>query len=76
MRLAEGKKHGTNGLLNTDWGDYGNVNLPGTSLHGMAYGADCAWAGTHREDTEFDSAWSLQIMNDSSQPVGSLVLHR
>ncbi len=40
------KRCGTEGLLNTNWGDYGHRNSLGVSLHSFAHGAACAWAAT------------------------------
>ncbi len=31
------------GMLNTDWGDYGNINMLGNSWHGMLLGAAASW---------------------------------
>jgi hypothetical protein len=43
-RMARfGKDAGAIGLLNTDWGDCGHVNLLSNSYHGMAFGADLSW---------------------------------
>ena len=43
-RLAAfGVRHGAEGFLITDWGDYGHINDPRLSVPGMAYGAQCAW---------------------------------
>lgn len=43
-RMAEyGRKYGAAGFLNTDWGDYGNVNDPRFSLPGLAAGGCAAW---------------------------------
>ena len=43
-RMAEyGRKYGAAGFLNTDWGDYGNVNDPRFSLPGLAAGACASW---------------------------------
>lgn len=43
-RMAEyGRKYGAAGFLNTDWGDYGNVNDPRFSLPGMVAGACASW---------------------------------
>jgi hypothetical protein len=38
-----GKEAGARGVLNTDWGDCGQVNLLSNSYHGLAFGADLAW---------------------------------
>jgi len=43
-RMARfGKDAGAFGLLNTDWGDCGQVNLLSNSYHGLAFGADVSW---------------------------------
>ncbi|MEJ6951570.1 glycoside hydrolase family 20 zincin-like fold domain-containing protein [Natronospora cellulosivora (SeqCode)] len=38
-----GKNYGAIGVLNTDWGDYGHINLLGNSIPGMALGAALSW---------------------------------
>ena len=50
---AAGRKYGAEGLLNTDWGDYGHRNFLGVSLHGLAHGAAHGWCGTKADDTSF-----------------------
>ena len=39
----KGHANGATGFLNTNWGDYGNINLPASSWYGMIYGAACCW---------------------------------
>ncbi len=42
--MAElGKKYGAQGILNTDWGDYGHINFLANSMPGMAAGAALSW---------------------------------
>ncbi len=56
---AAGRKNGAIGFLNTDWGDYGHVNLFYNSMHGMIYGAAVAWNIDAAKDTAaFDKAFS------------------
>ena len=44
FRMAEfGMKYGAKGVLNTDWGDFGHVNLLSNSIPGMAFGAGVSW---------------------------------
>ncbi|MBE6357427.1 MAG: hypothetical protein E7058_10040 [Lentisphaerae bacterium] len=55
----KGKAAGAVGLLNTNWGDMGNVNLFANSLYGIIYGAAAAWntdaaADLERFETAFD----------------------
>jgi hypothetical protein len=40
---AAGKKHGAQGLMNTDWGDGGHANFMELSWHGYLFGAEQAW---------------------------------
>ena len=47
---AVGREQGAEGLLNTDWGDCGHRNSLAVSLHGLAYGAACAWNGQDVKD--------------------------
>ena len=49
----KGKKAGALGLLNTNWGDFGNVNLLAQSIHGMLFGAAAAWNCDASEDMEY-----------------------
>lgn len=53
-KMAEyGYKHGAIGLLNTSWGDWGNVSSLELSMYGLVTGAAKSWA----IDTEFDDAY-------------------
>jgi len=62
-----GLKFGAAGLLNTDWGDFGHVNLLGCSYHGLALGAACAWNCKAAAETDsFDRAFSAIEFGDPS----------
>ncbi|MFP4015392.1 MAG: beta-N-acetylhexosaminidase [Halanaerobiales bacterium] len=41
--IEYGKKYEAIGVLNTDWGDYGHINLLANSLPGMIYAAALSW---------------------------------
>ena len=41
--VSYGVKYNAIGVLNTDWGDYGNINLLSSSIPGMIYGASLSW---------------------------------
>ena len=69
----EGLKHGAQGLLNTDWGDYGHPGLFACSLHGIALGADCGWNTEQFDQTRFDQAFSLMELADRSQKAGGIM---
>ncbi|GBU21850.1 beta-N-acetylhexosaminidase [Fibrobacteres bacterium R8-0-B4] len=54
-RMARfGREAGAVGLLNTNWGDCGHINLPAASYHGLAFGAACSWNG-EAEDVGVDT---------------------
>lgn len=40
---AYGKKYGACGMITTDWGDFGHINLLGSSIPGMIVGAGFSW---------------------------------
>ena len=65
-RMAEyGCKYSAVGFLNTDWGDYGNVNDPRFSLPGMAAGACASWGKLPGPDTLWESL-SMLMYTDRS----------
>ncbi len=62
---AYGRKHGAQGLLNTDWGDYGHVSDPRFSLPGMICGACASW-GDLPEEEALHTAISCLTYGDRS----------
>ena len=46
-----GHQYHAEGILNTDWGDFGHVNQPEFSVPGMIYGAAFSW---NKEEIGFD----------------------
>lgn len=75
-RMAEyGKNHGASGLLNTDWGDYGHINLFGSSMPGMIHGANLSW-NPLTEETDFTPTYqaiSRIEYGDASEKLVSLL---
>ncbi|OPJ64586.1 beta-N-acetylhexosaminidase [Clostridium oryzae] len=58
--ISYGKKYGAVGVLNTDWGDFGHINLLANSMPGMIYGADLSWnPDDKREFDDIDRAISI-----------------
>ncbi|MCM0647572.1 family 20 glycosylhydrolase [Clostridium swellfunianum] len=47
-----GRNYNAVGVLNTDWGDYGHVNLFGNSMPGMIFGASLSWNPDGEKDIE------------------------
>ncbi|WZL81119.1 family 20 glycosylhydrolase [Vallitaleaceae bacterium 9-2] len=67
-----GKKYHVEGILNTDWGDYGHINLFANLLPGMLYGAAMSWNPDCRDTlTDFNAKVSEHYYGDST---GQLVV--
>jgi hypothetical protein len=60
-----GRRHGADGLLVTDWGDFGHYNLQGNSWLGFAWAAQQAWSGA-APAADFDRAFSRLFFGDAS----------
>lgn len=67
---AAGRQYGAVGLLNTDWGDEGHINVPAGSWHPIALGAALAWNPSGPAPAEFDAAFGRLFLNDAA---GTLV---
>jgi len=63
---AAGRKYGAEGLLNTDWGDYGHRNFLGVSLHGLAHGAAHAWFGKGVDDAAFTQTFCEHTFGETT----------
>lgn len=60
-----GRRHGGDGLLVTDWGDFGHYNLQGNSWLPFAWAAQQAWSGDE-DAARFDRAFSRVVFGDAS----------
>ena len=69
---AAGKKYGAVGLLNTDWGDCGHVNLLSASLHGIALGGAAGWQADVTAGERFDKAWEALFLGFDGQAMAAL----
>ncbi|WP_240842215.1 family 20 glycosylhydrolase [Acidaminobacter sp. JC074] len=56
-------KYKVQGILNTDWGDYGHMNDFSGSIPGLIYGASFAW-GDHRSYNDLNKAIDLIEFNN------------
>ncbi|MHB0947431.1 MAG: beta-N-acetylhexosaminidase [Sedimentisphaerales bacterium] len=63
---AQGRKHHAEGLLNTDWGDFGHRNFLGVSLHALAYGAAQSWNGKAVNDKNFTDIFCFHVFNQKT----------
>lgn len=65
--VTYGKKYGAVGVLNTDWGDFGHINLFGNSMPGMIYGAALSWNPDYDEElAKVDESISILEYGDRS----------
>jgi hexosaminidase len=55
--VRDGVAAGAEGMLNTDWGDFGHYQPLGLSWHGYVFGAAQGWTGGTTSDEEFDAAF-------------------
>ena len=70
--VSYGMKYGVMGVLNTDWGDYGHINLLASSMVGMIYGAALSWSGKIEENSEkLDESISILEFGDKSKRIVS-----
>jgi hypothetical protein len=60
---AIGRRNKVEGLLNTDWGDFGHRNPLGVSLHGYAHGAAHSWNGRAVDDATFTATFAQHIFD-------------
>ena len=52
--MAEyGYKHGALGVLNTNWGDYGNISSLDLAMYGLVLGAEKSWSVNTQINDEF-----------------------
>ncbi|MBE5860901.1 MAG: glycoside hydrolase [Butyrivibrio sp.] len=65
-------KYGAEGLLNTDWGDYGHLQDPSFSIPGLIYGAAFAWSGI-RDEEEMNRKIARTYYMDHSEKLVSLM---
>lgn len=58
-----GRKYGAHGVLNTDWGDYGHINMFANSMPGMAMGAALSWDPEDKRDCSglLDAYFTLEF---------------
>lgn len=71
--VNHGMKYGAIGVLNTNWGDYGNINLLVNSMPSMIYGAGISWNPKEEEFNEIFKSISLMEFGDESMKVVSLM---
>ncbi len=72
--VSFGKLHGALGVINTNWGDCGNVNFFSGALHGIAFGAALSWnCGIQFDNDTFDATYSRVQWGEKFQQIGGLL---
>jgi hypothetical protein len=61
------------GLLNTDWGDFGHRNPLGVSMHGFALGAACAWNRPAVDVAKFTNRYCRDVFGDDSGALAAAI---
>lgn len=61
------------GVMATDWGDYGHINDPVMSVPGMLYTAECSWNRTSLGRDELDRRISALAFGDSSGQLTAII---
>lgn len=69
---AYARKHQACGILNTDWGDFGHINLLANSMPGMIYGAGLSWNPEKAEGPSDEEISLLEYGDKSGSLVGLL----
>ncbi len=63
-RMAEyGYKHGAIGVLNTNWGDWGNIASIELAMYGLVLGAEKSWSHSTKINDDFYSAVNFILYN-------------
>lgn len=66
-------KYDAQGVLNTDWGDYGHINHPEFSTAGMIYGAAFSWNSDLPDQDEINRQISRIEFRDHTESIVSLL---
>lgn len=67
--VRDGVSAGAQGMLITDWGDYGHYQPIGLSWYGYLFGAAQAWSGGITTEGEFDAAFGPLFFGQAHQQI-------
>ncbi len=67
--VRDGVAAGAEGMLNTDWGDFGHYQYLGLSWHGYLFGAAQGWTGGTTSDVEFDAAFATLFFGPQHEAI-------
>lgn len=68
-----GRENGAVGVLNTDWGDFGQINQQEFSVPGLIYGAAFSWNGEEMTEEEINRRISVLEYQDRSGRLTEIV---
>ena len=68
-----GRENGAIGVLNTDWGDFGQINQQEFSVPGLIYGAAFSWNGEEMAEEEINRRISVLEYQDRSGRLTEIV---
>ena len=72
--VSYGVKYGADGILNTDWGDYGHINSLSNSVPSIIYGASLSWNPNIEKDFDYEyKAISLLEYGDESMQIVNIL---
>ncbi len=60
------------GLIVTDWGDFGHPQPPSVSLPGFLAGADVAWTGSGRSDSDYEELLERELGDGAGRALFAL----
>jgi hexosaminidase len=72
--VRDGVAAGAEGMLNTDWGDFGHYQPLGLSWYGYVFGAAQGWSGGTTSDEEFDTAFGPLFFGEDHEAI-MMALH-
>ncbi len=70
--VRDGVKHGTLGMLNTEWKDDGE-SLRGSNWHGYAWGAECAWNASTTPSEAFNRRIGAVLFGEPGDHFGRAI---
>lgn len=62
--IKKAVKHHGEGILITDWGDFGHINIPTLSMPYLLYGGALAWSGTFLPKEQVDAYFGEWVFGD------------
>ncbi len=66
-------KYGAEGILITDWGDFGHINHPSFSVVGLIYGSELSWNKNSIDYHEINKKLSVIEFSDRSEKILSII---